>query len=109
MSIPDMAMQIKSGLQVFTGLSDILPMPVMLDMAAGVWLDCFNSDWYGPGTIDGLLVGPKSVCIVSADLHNRTTDNQWEIIRNCKNLCSEKLLMCTNYPEKAREYFYAKN
>jgi len=105
MSIPDMVVQINRGLCVFTGLSDILPTPVMLHSAAGVWLDCFNSDWYEPDTIDHLITGGKSVCIVSSDLHKRTTEKQWEIIRTCKNLNSKNLLLCTDFPDKAKTFF----
>ncbi|MDR2906229.1 MAG: hypothetical protein LBU73_09775 [Helicobacteraceae bacterium] len=109
MSIPDMALQMKRAVRVFTGLSDILPTPVLLNKAAGVWLDCFNSDWYGADTIDDLILVGKSVCIVSADLHKRETDKQWKIIKNCKSFDSEKLLLCTDYPEKAKEFFYGEN
>lgn len=106
MSIPDMFVQLKLGIKVFTGLSDILSVPVMLDKAAGVWLDCFNSDWYGPEVIDDLLACGKSVCIVSADLHKREYDDQWEIIKRCKALESDSLMLCTDYPEKAVKFFY---
>jgi len=106
MSIPDMVFQMQRGVRVFTGLSDIQPTPVMPDKSAGVWLDCFNSDWYGAGVIDGLIVNGKSVCAVSADLHRRETGRQWETIKSCKNIASENLLLCTDYPEKAREFFY---
>ena len=105
MAIPDMVVQIKRGLWVFTGLSDILQVPVMLDQSAGVWLDCFNSDWYGPDTIDDLIAGGKSVCIVSSDLHKRATDEQWAIVRKCKHIDTENLLLCTDYPEQAKEFF----
>ena len=44
MSIPDMVVQLKTELTVFTGLSDILSPAVLLDQAEGIWLDCFNSD-----------------------------------------------------------------
>jgi len=106
MSIPDMVFQVKRGVRVFTGLSDIQPTPVMLDKSVGVWLDCFNSDWYGTDIIDDLIAGGKSVCAVSADLHKRETGRQWGIIKSCKNFESENLLLCTDYPEKAREFFY---
>ncbi|MCL2469638.1 MAG: phosphodiesterase [Alphaproteobacteria bacterium] len=109
MSIPDLVVQIKRGLRVFTGLSDILTAPVMLDAAAGVWLDCFNSDWYRTDVIDDLIAAGKSVCLVSADLHKRQTDKQWEIIRQCKSLGSDRLMICTDHPEKAREFFHGKN
>jgi len=109
MSIPDMVFQLKRGMRVFTGLSDILPTPVLLDKCAGVWLDCFNNDWYGADTIDDLIAGGKSVCAVSADLHQRETGRQWEIINSCKSINSENLFLCTDYPEKALEFFHAKN
>jgi len=106
MSIPDMVFQVKRGVRVFTGLSDIQPTPVLLDKSAGVWLDCFNSDWYRTDIIDDLIADGKSVCAVSADLHRRETGRQWEIIKSCKNIDSENLMLCTDYPEKAREFFY---
>ena len=106
MSIPDMVFQLERGMRVFTGLSDILPAPVLLDKSAGIWLDCFNSDWYGADTIDNLITNGKSVCVVSADLHKRETVRQWAIVKNCKNFDSEKLLFCTDHPEKAQEFFY---
>jgi len=106
MSIPDMVVQIKHGMRVFTGFSDILTTPVMLNEAAGVWLDCFNSDWYRMEVVDDLITCGKSVCIVSAELHNRETDKQWEKIRQSKYFDSENLLLCTDYPEKAEEFFY---
>lgn len=109
MSIPDMVFQMKKNAVVFTGLSDVLPSPVLSDKAAGVWLDCFNSDWYDAKTIDDLIESGKSVCIVSADLHKRDTDAQWAIIKNCKNFNSQNLMICTDYPEKAKEYFYGKD
>jgi len=109
MSIPDLVVQVKRGLRVFTGLSDILPAPVMLEQSAGVWLDCFNGDWYGPDTIDDLIDAGKSVGLVSGELHKRAADKQWETIRRSKNLDSANLLLCTDYPEKAREYFHGRN
>ncbi len=109
MSIPDMVFQMKKNAVVFTGLSDILPTPVLLDKAAGVWLDYFNSDWYDAKTIDDLIDRGKSVCVVSAELHKRDTDAQWAIIKNCKNFNSQNLMICTDYPEKAKEHFYGKN
>jgi hypothetical protein len=103
MSVPDMLRQIQSGLRVFTGLSDIVTAPVMLEESAGVWLDCFHSDWFGIETIDALLAGGKKLCIVSAELHNRSAETQWERIRHCKSLNSTNLMLCTDMPEKAQD------
>ena len=105
MSIPDMVVQIKAGLKVFTGLSDILPQPVMLEKSAGIWLDCFNSDWYDSKVIDSLIDKGKKVCLVSADLHKRPTEDQWSTIKNAKNFKSDSLLLCTDKPLEAKEFF----
>lgn len=108
MSIPDMVVQLKTDLTVFTGLSDILSPPVLLDKADGIWLDCFNSDWYDCNLIDTYLEKGKSICIVSADLHKRDVKEQWSIIKQCKYFDSGSLMLCTDYPETAREFFYGK-
>ena len=105
MSIPDMVVHIKRGMRVFTGLSDILPVPVMLDDVAGVWLDSFYGDWFGTNTIDDLIASGKSVCIASSELHKRVPEKQWETVRHSKSIGSENLWLCTDWPEKANEYF----
>lgn len=109
MSIPDMVMQLKTELIVFTGLSDILSPAVLLDQAKGIWLDCFNSDWYDSKLVDTYLEIGKPVCIVSADLHKRNIKRQWEIIKQCSHFSSDSLMLCTDYPEIAKEFFYGEN
>lgn len=109
MSIPDMVVQIEAGLKVFTGKSDILAAAVLLDKAEGIWLDSFYSDWFSSENIDEIIAEDKKVCIVSADLHKRDTEKQWEIIRQCKNFTSDSLLLCTDKPLEAKDFFYGKN
>ena len=105
MSVPDLVRQLKDGMIAFTGLSDIQPHPVLMDQCRGVWLDCFKSDWYGAGVVDELLESGKRVCIVSADLHQRPTDDQWRTLKSVRNLASPDLLICTDKPLEAREFF----
>ena len=109
MSIPDMVVQLQVGLRVFTGKSDILTVPVLLDKAEGVWLDSFDSDWFVARDIDDILNDGKKVCVVSADLHQRPTIEQWKIIRCSHFFDSNNLLLCTDKPFEAKEFFYGKN
>jgi len=109
MSIPDMVAQVKRGVRVFTGLSDIAPVPAMWEQSSGVWLDCFNSDWYGSEKLDELLGTGKSVCLVSADLHKRDTAEQWKTISKTSGLKNDRLMLCTDKPMEAREFFYGKH
>jgi hypothetical protein len=109
MSIPDQLVQVKSGLNVYTGLSDILTCPVLLNECKGVWLDCFYSDWWQPEVVERLLLERKQVCIVSADLHKRDTYMQWGMIKKIRDLQSEHLMLCTDKPQEAKEYFDVSN
>lgn len=106
MSIPDMVVQISKGLKVFTGQSDILAEAVLLNKAEGVWLDCFYSDWFEAQDIDNLISKGKRVCLVSADLHKRDTEKQWDIIKQSSYFDSDLLMLCTDNPKEAKEYFY---
>ncbi|MGL4722299.1 MAG: hypothetical protein ACRCV3_03250 [Desulfovibrionaceae bacterium] len=105
MSIPEQRRYIDTALCVFTGLSDIVPQPILYEQSDGIWLDAFFSDWYTTDTIDTLLSQNKKVCIVSAELHKRDPHYQWSILRQCIHVQSDSLLLCTDYPEKAQEYF----
>lgn len=104
MSIPEMVYQHKTGLNVFTGLSDIVPEPIMYEQARGVWLDCFNSDWFGEVEIQNILNQDKKVCIVSPDLHKREYKSVWEKYKNMNGI-----MLCTDYPMEAEVYFNDKN
>ncbi len=109
MSIPDMIIYMRKSVKFFTGLSDILSKPVLLEEADGVWLDSFNSDWYQHHLIDEIINENKTVCVVSSDLHKRSNKEQWGIIKKSHNINSDKLILCTDYPEEARRYFNEKN
>ena len=105
MSIPDMVVQLKAKAKVFTGLSDILTTPVLLDKSCGVWLDAFNGEWYDIELIDKLLGKNKSVCIVSSDLHGRNPAKQWQMLKQYKNIQTPNLFLCTDNPKEALTYF----
>ena len=105
MSIPDMVVQIANGLNVFTGQSDLIKTPILLDKCGGVWLDCFDSDWWDANDLDNILAKSGKVCIVSADLHKRDTKYQWNEIKKSKAFNSDNLMLCTDKPEIARGVF----
>ncbi len=105
MSIPDMLSQIKKGLKVFTGFSDLIKEPILISEAEGVWLDSFYKDWFDADTVDGILQSGRYVCVVSPELHNRSIEVQWSILKNVERFDSNKLILCTDHPLKAQEYF----
>lgn len=100
MSIPEMVYDNKLGMKFFTGMSDIVTTPIMFDEADGIWLDCFNTDWFGEKEINEILEKNKKVCIVSPDLHKREYREVWMRYKNI-----EKAMLCTDYPMEAMEFF----
>ena len=109
MSIPDLVYQTeKTNLNIFTGCSDILQNPVLLDKSVGVWLDSFYESWYGIDRIHGFLKQGKKVCIVSEDLHSRKNDEQWRLLKDSDLLNNDEVMLCTNHPKDARVFFYGK-
>ena len=102
MSLPDARCQQQLGLRYFTGLSDLLPHPPLFEHAAGVWLDCFDSDWYDAAVVNRLLEQGKQVCVVSSDLHHRPYKELWE---KCRAVRSSDFMLCTDHPQEAEEFF----
>lgn len=105
MSIPDMVLQSTRHSRFFTGWSDIVKSPILYDKSVGIWLDSFNYDWFSSVEIDSILTDLKEVCIVSAELHTRGYQHQWSIIKESQYINSDCLMLCTDVPLKAKEYF----
>lgn len=105
MSIPDAIQWLKAGVPIFTRHSDVEPAPDLYDLAHGVWLDAFHSDWWDIDVISRHLDADKRVCIVSPDLHKRDYTPVWEMLANSEVCCHKNVLICTDYPENAKEYF----
>ena len=105
MSIPDMVFQMNKNLKVFTGRSDILKDPVLLEKADGIWLDSFYSEWFEEKDVTDILNAGKKVCIVSADLHKRDIREQWNKIKNFSIIESDSIMLCTNIPEESVKFF----
>ncbi len=67
-------------------------------------MDCFYEDWINENFIMNHLQNSKKVCIVSPDLHKREYLHIWETYKSMSIVQSENLMICTDFPEKAREF-----
>lgn len=105
MSIPDMVVQMNHGLNVYTGQSDILPQPVLIEKASGVWLDSFNGEWFDEKVLLSLLEMNKNICIVSADLHKRDVSEQWSKLKSFSCISDKRITLCSDIAEKAQNFF----
>jgi len=106
MSVPDTLLYLNLGMNVFTRHSEYEPNPAFYEIAKGVWMDCFEGDWMTDNDILSHLKANKQVCLVSPDLHKREHFSFWNAILAWKLHRENHLLLCTDNPEQAREFFH---
>ena len=99
MAVPDMRAHLLAGNPVMTRLSEVEPAPVWLERCCGVWLDGFDSTWFGAADIEALLSSGKRVCVVSPELHGREPAALWQMLRALRH--HEGLMLCTDRPQAA--------
>jgi hypothetical protein len=106
MSVPDAVRSLRAGLRCFTRQSDLEPEPAFYDLAHGVWLDSFETNWITPASIRLHLQAGKQVCLVSPELHSRQHLPYWKMLRESPDVInSPRLMLCTDLPEDAAAFF----
>ena len=103
MSIPEMLRFKNIGLKYFSRLSEYERDPIMIDYASGIWLDVFETQWYDEDYLNDLLRNKKDICIVSSELHGRDNQSQWLLLKKIPD--NSGLMLCTDNPYEAKEYF----
>lgn len=107
MSIPELVVNEKEKLVYYTRYSDIESECVMYDNASGVWLDAFyDDDFMNVDNILKFVNDNKKVCLVSPELHGKAYIEFWAKIKNANLHQSNLVVLCTDKPQEAREYFY---
>ncbi len=103
MSVPDMRSYFKTGVPVFTRMSEVEPTPAYLTESKGVWLDSFEGDWFDGDLIESILDKGKRVCVVSPELHGRKPLERWNSLRRFAE--DSQVILCTDWPGKASAFF----
>lgn len=107
MSVPDSLFYLRAGMPAFARRSEFEPHTPLHDKAAGVWLDAFETEWWGPDLVRTLHVQGKTVAIVSPELHGRPHETMWHDLRDLAPEIAAGLLLCTDFPEEAERFFKA--
>lgn len=107
MSVPDGLQYIKNSFVTYTRESEYEQDPSFYSDASGVWLDEFKRHWIDKSIIEKHIELNKYVCIVSPDLHKRDHRKEWLDYKMIeKDLGITNLMICTDFPEKAKVFFY---
>jgi glycerophosphoryl diester phosphodiesterase len=105
MSVPETVAYRREGLRFFTRESEFERSPALYESAAGVWLDQLTVNWITPGDIARHLDCGKQVALVSPELHSRPHLPFWQTLRDAGMGRAEGLLLCTDHPDSARQFF----
>ncbi len=110
MSATEGLLYLKAKFNVFTRQSEYERHPVYYEAAQGVWLDEFNRHWINSAILKKHIKNKKRICIVSPELHKRKYIREWEEYRKFeKKTKYTELMLCTDHPQKAKEFFDEEN
>lgn len=108
-SVPDGLHYLKHNINYFTRQSEYEKYPSLYDDSSGVWMDEFQGHWIGRKEIQEHIKKNKKICIVSPELHNRKYEKEWNHYKEIEQqLNVTNLMICTDYPELAQEFFNEK-
>jgi len=98
MSVPDTLGYRKAALPYFTRLSEYERSPVLLDEAAGIWLDAFETEWFDEALVSGHIIAGRVVCLVSPELHGRDPEASWSRWADWDATRYDEFVVCTDRP-----------
>lgn len=102
MAVPDALGYVNRGAPTYTRQSKYEPMPSFYDRASGVWIDCFDGELCSNDVIAGHFRAGKNIALVSPELHNKPHEVAW---RQWKPFAMSRIMICTDFPDRADEYF----
>lgn len=109
MSNPELYLYYQKGYPFFSRQSDFERFPLFYQSCLGIWMDEFDREWITTEEIMAHLNNNKMVALVSPELHGKSYMDKWtsykELINNIGADDSKRVLLCTDYPEKARKFF----
>lgn len=108
MSVPDGLLYLNNNMVVLTRQSEYEKLPSYYELADGLWIDEFHGHWVTDEIIENHLENGKVVCLVSPELHNRDYLSEWSHYKSIEKKIGKNIMMiCTDYPEEAEEFFNA--
>tara|TARA_Y100001978_G_scaffold118668_1_gene105791 strand:- start:2480 stop:3127 length:648 start_codon:yes stop_codon:yes gene_type:complete len=105
MSIPDLISGVKYKLNQYARYSDYEDPYPYSEFTNGVWIDKFNSTIPNKSEITFLYRKWSSLVFVSPELHGREHLNYWEFIKIFLKKSKENIMICTDFPSEAYEFF----
>ena len=111
MSIPDTFGYLTEEIDFFLRHSDFEEPHKNFKKYSGIWVDCFEREWFTPEDIKAYTNSNKKVCFVSPELHNRPYKKCWNMIKcyleTLDSADTKNIMICTDKPFEAKDFFNA--
>jgi len=106
MAVPDSVSYYKNGFKnIYTRQSEYETIPAFYEISQGIWMDEFNTEWIDEKIINKHFKNKKEIAIVSPELHKKDNHlTRWKFYK--KLSCANRLAICTDYPDKAKDFFH---
>ncbi|MHC8360872.1 PI-PLC domain-containing protein [Pseudomonas sp. LS2P72] len=108
MSIPDTRGQLAAGNPTYLRISEFEGRSTLMTSASGIWLDAFESDEWRIEELRRLTSTGIKVCLVSPELHKREHRPFWQQLKDSHLHTSDLVILCTDVPEEAVDFFKVK-
>ena len=102
-SVPEQYIYLERGYNIFSRSSEFETQIAFWNESKGIWLDQFTESGHIEKQVNSLLLSGKWISVVSPELHKRDYTGIWEYLNKYK--LYNNLILCTDIPEKAEEYF----
>jgi glycerophosphoryl diester phosphodiesterase len=104
MSVPDTMGYLRHQLNSFSRVSEYEDYQNFDGKTKGIWVDGFMGEWYNQKVLQTYLQDGQSLAIVSPELHDRSYQSLWAMIKAIDDP-NANLMLCTDRPLEARRYF----
>ena len=105
MSIPDTIGYLNNKTPFYSRQSEYEKTPVFYENCSGIWLDGFEGNWFNKDILIDHINKHKKIAIVSSELHKRDPEELWSFIKSNELHTEENIILCTDIPGEAKQYF----
>lgn len=103
MSVPEQIVYLNQNFQIFSRQSEFETSIIFYEKVQGIWMDEFAEDWIDQNSIEKHHQNKKKIGIISPEIHKKENCRLWNLL---KKVDTSSIMLCTDVPKKAREFFY---
>lgn len=105
LSMSEQIQALKKNLKCYGRQSEYESQAILYNDICGVWIDEFSDEWVDDGLLTEHMNNNKQLCISSPELHDREYLDAWQKYLKLPEILRRHCFLCTNMPEKARDFF----